>query len=529
MYEKNEGIGGVWWLNKYPGVACDIPSHSYQYTFAPNPHWSSLYAPGPEIQKYLQGVAEKFGATRFIKTQHQVVRCVWNAETKKWIVRVQKTDSGDVFEEEVDVVLAARGQLNDVSWPEVHGLDKYRGKLLHSAEWDEGYDFRNKRVGVIGNGSSSIQIVPRLQPLEGIKLSVFMRSPTWISGAFGDAAMISLGLDPNNTSFTPEQREAMANDAEGYLRMRKAIEDSGNRIHDSSIPDTELQQKLINEFTQSMHEKLSKKPELRSAIIPTFAPGCRRLTPGKGYLEALCQDHVDVVTDSIAEITETGIKLINGREVEVDALVCATGFRTSAPPNFEVVGKGGLTLAQRWTPHPESYMSIMVDGFPNYLMMFGPNSAVGFGSLTTILESECDYCVKVLRKLQKEDYATIEPKQERVRDFQQHVGAYFEKTVYLDKCKSWYRSEGGRGNWIIGLWPGSTLHALDTWKSPRWEDFNYESVDHTGNALRWLGNGWSVTQSAGDLSWYLNPDEVDWPAEGKPEEGARFKARPWSH
>lgn len=113
-------------------------AHSYQYTFAPNPHWSSLYAPGPEIQKYLQGVAEKFGATRFIKTQHQVVRCVWNAETKKWLVRVQKTGSGDVFEEEVDVVLAARGQLNDVSWPEVPGLDKYRGKLLHSAEWDEG-------------------------------------------------------------------------------------------------------------------------------------------------------------------------------------------------------------------------------------------------------------------------------------------------------------------------------------------------------------------------------------------------------
>ncbi|ROV88392.1 hypothetical protein VMCG_10527 [Cytospora schulzeri] len=502
---------------------------TYRYTFAPNPHWSSLYAPGPEIQKYLQGVAEKFGATRFIKTQHQVVGCVWNAESKKWTIRVQKTDSGEIFNEAVDVVIAARGQLNEVSWPEVPGLDKYGGKLLHSAEWDEGYDFRNKRVGVIGNGSSSIQIVPSLQPLEDVKMTVFMRSPTWISGSFGDAAMSALGLDPTHSKFTPEQREALASDPKGYLRMRKVIEDGGNLIHDSTIPDTEMQKRLTGEFTQSMKEKLAKKPELLNAIIPTFAPGCRRLTPGKGYLEALCQDNVDVVTETITEVTETGVKLADGREVEVDALVCATGFKTSAPPSFEVVGKGGLTLAQRWTPHPESYMSVMVDGFPNYLMMFGPNSAIGFGSLTKILESQCDYCVKVLRKLQKEDYATIEPKPERVRDFQQYVGAYFSKTVYLDKCKSWYRSEGGKGNWIIGLWPGSTLHALDAWMSPRWEDFNYESVDPTGNRLRWLGNGWSVTQTAGDLSWYINPDEVDWPAVGKPEEGARFKARPWTH
>lgn len=133
----------------------------------------------------------------------------------------------------------------------------------------------------------------------------------------------------------------------------------------------------------------------------------------------------------------------------------------------------------------------------SYLMMFGPNSAIGFGSLTKILENECDYAVKILRKLQKEDLATIEPKKERVADFTQYVGAYFANTVYMDKCKSWYRSEGGKGNWIIGLWPGSTLHALDALRSPRWEDFNYESADPTGNALRWLGNGWSITQTEG--------------------------------
>lgn len=332
--------------------------------------------------------------------------------------------------------------------------------------------------------------------------------------------------------------------------MRKVIEDGGNLIHDSTIRGTDMQKQFVAEFTASMKQRLGKKPELFDTIIPTFAPGCRRLTPGKGYLEALTEDNVEVSNESIVEITETGVKLASGRLVEVDALACATGFRTSAPPNFEVVGKDGLTLAQRWQTHPESYMSVMVDGFPNYLMMFGPNSAIGFGSLTKILENECDYCVKVLRKMQKEDYATIEPKPERVKDFQQYIGAYFSRTVYVDKCKSWYRSEGGQGNWIIGLWPGSTLHALDALRSPRWEDFSksvskefvavtwlqltqasidYESVDPTGNALRWLGDGWSVSQTEGDPSWYLNPEEIDWPVGGKPEENPRFKARPWSH
>lgn len=226
------------------------------------------------------------------------------------------------------------------------------------------YDFRNKRVGIIGNGSSSIQIVPTLQPLEGINMTVFMRSPTWISGSFGDAAMLALGMDPTDVTFTKEKQEFFANDPEGYLKMRKVIEDGGNLIHDSTLRGTDMQKQLVSEFSAAMREKLAKKPELMNAIIPTFAPGCRRLTPGRGYLEALTQDNVECITETITGVTETGVKLASGREIQVDALACATGFKTSAPPNFEVVGKDGLTIAQRWSPKPESYMSMMVDGFP---------------------------------------------------------------------------------------------------------------------------------------------------------------------
>lgn len=195
------------------------------------------------------------------------------------------------------------------------------------------YDFRNKQVGIVGNGSSAIQIVPSLQPLEGINMRVFMRSPTWISGAFGDAVMTALGLDPATieceplnssqgcpkvtgtltvvTAVTPEKQEQLAREPKVYLEMRKVIETAGNQIHDSTIRGTAMQKQFVEDFSTSMRQRLAKKPELFDAIVPTFAPGCRRLTPGKGYLEALTENNVEVVKDSIVEISETGIKLDN--------------------------------------------------------------------------------------------------------------------------------------------------------------------------------------------------------------------------
>lgn len=297
-------------------------------------------------------------------------------------------------------------------------------------------------------------------------------------------------------------------------------------------------------FKADMESKLSARPDLLAKIIPTFAPGCRRLTPGKGYLEALQQPNVTTIHSPISHITPTGIAITvtdisKGEQVqreshiEADVIVFATGFQACTSPPFPIVGRAGLTLASRWSSHPDSYLAVAVDGFPNYLMLFGPNTTIGFGSLNRILEAQVDYVVSVIRKLQKEDYASMEPKPERVKDFVQFVDAYFKDTVYLDKCKSWYRSAGGTGDRIVALWPGSTQHAVETFRSPRWEDWVYESLEDgegkSGNGLRWLGNGWSLTQTEGDPSWYLNPEEIEFPWEGKPEENPKYKSRPWSH
>ena len=341
--------------------------------------------------------------------------------------------------------------------------------------------------------------------------------------------MEKLGLERNNTVMSAELRQEFVDNPKKFYEFRKIIEVDGNTIHGASFRDSPEQLGAQAYFRSLMKEKLAKKPEIMDALIPSFSVGCRRLTPGPGYLEALVEDNVDFVTDPIESITPEGIVLANGKKVDIDVLVCATGFNVSSPPPFHVEGQHGISLQQRFRPNPETYLAVGVDGFPNFFMMFGPNSAIGSGSLTMMIETEGDYITKCIRKLQKEDYVTMMPKAERVKDFSEYCVEYFKKTVYLDQCASWYRSEGGKGNRIIGLWPGSTLHCLEALRAPRWEDYDFESNDE--NRLRWLGNGWSVTQigNGGDPAWYLEPSLINVPLKGKPEEDEEYKRRPFSH
>ncbi|KAH6723072.1 hypothetical protein BKA61DRAFT_533841 [Leptodontidium sp. MPI-SDFR-AT-0119] len=527
IYEKNEGIGGTWWENRYPGCACDIPSHSYQYSFEPNPTWSTFYAPAEEICNYLTSAAEKYNVLRFVKLRHRVTRCAWDDSAKKWKLEIENVKTGETLGDDCDVLVNARGGLNNISWPQIPGLESFQGEVMHSAAWNQIYDFKHKTVGIIGGGSSSIQIVPNLQKLEGIKLNCFVRSKAWISNPFGDNAMKALGLDPKTIEFSPEQIQAFQTDPESHLKFRQTIEREGNTVHALSLAKSDVQKHAVEAFTAMMRQRLDKKPEIADFLIPSFAVGCRRLTPGPGYLEALVEDNVNFINGKIAEIIPRGIKMEDGGEVELDVLVCATGFQTTTVP-FPIIRRNEISLAARFTPYAESYLSMCIDGFPNYFMMLGPNSAIGTGSQTMILETEGDYIIKCIRKLQKEDYLSITPKLARVRDFQDYVGEYFKHTVYMDQCQSWYRSESRQGVRITGLWPGSTLHALETMRAPRWEDFELESREE--NKLRWLGNGWSVTQiDMGDPAWYLDPTIVDVPKEGEPEKSDVNRLRPFSY
>ncbi|KAI0835701.1 flavin-binding monooxygenase [Hypoxylon sp. FL0890] len=538
IYEKEESVGGTWWVNRYPGCACDIPAHSYQYSFNPNPDWSAFYAPQQEIHAYLEGTAKKYGVLRFVKLSHKVESCRWDDNKKKWILTVQRTDTKETFEDDADVLVAARGYLSDPAWPNIPGLKSFEGELMHSAIWNENYDFKNKRIGIIGNGSSAIQIVPSLQKVEGTQLSCFVRSKTWIINLFGDTVMMKLGLDPTQLEFTPEQRREFAEDPERFFKFRKILETDLATLHDISIRGSAMQVGAMSYFSETMKQRLAKKPEIAKFLIPSFGIGCRRATPGPGYLEALVEDNVDFITDPIETVTPTGVTLESGRSIPLDALVCATGFKTSSAPPFPVYGRDDQSLESRYKPFSAAYLSLAVDSFPNFFMMLGPNSAIGSGSLTVILENEGDYIVKCIRKLQKEDYATMTVKPERVHDWSEYCHEYFKETVYTDTCHSWYKSEGGFGDRITGLWPGSTLHAIEALRAPRWEDYDWEVIEgNRANRLMWMGNGRSITHMpgegenewGGDPSWYIEPRFVDFPNPGRPEDDETLKMRPFSY
>ncbi|KAF9776181.1 hypothetical protein IL306_005672, partial [Fusarium sp. DS 682] len=315
--------------------------------FAPNPYWSSLYAPGPEIRAYMQDVAERYGAMRYIKVSHKVERAAWVEELNKWHVTVRDLKTDCVFEDAADVVISAQGGLNQIAWPKIDGLAEFEGKLMHSGAWDESFDARNKRIGVIGNGSSGIQIVPSLQRLEGTQLWCFARSPTWICPGFGDSAMRKIGRDPKDTQFSKQQQQYMARHPDEFHRIRKILEDEAARMHPIALRGSKESIMVKKAIEDDMRRRLGNNEEMINALLPKFAPGCRRLTPGANYLEALREENVRLVSERIKRITPQGLELASGQHIELDALICATGFDVDAPPRFDLIGRDGLKLAER--------------------------------------------------------------------------------------------------------------------------------------------------------------------------------------
>ena len=291
-----------------------------------------------------------------------------------------------------------------------------------------------------------------------------------------------------------------------------------------------------DDFTKLMKKRLEKKPEILETLLPDFSVGCRRLTPGPGYLEALVEENVDFIHTPIRRLHPSAVELTDGTVIDLDVLVCATGFQASAPPPFAVVGRDNQTMVSKFHPYPETYLSLATDKFPNYFMMLGPNGAIGTGSLLMMIEMSGDYIIKCIRKMQKENIRSMEVKSHRVKDFSKIIDSYFKRTVYLEGCHSWYRSDGGSGERITGLWPGSSLHAMETFRSPRWEDYDYsyegEQDGAEVNHLGWLGNGWSSVQTdpkGGTLAYYLRPEYMDFPASPYPEHTKFYELKSFSY
>ncbi|KAF2652695.1 putative flavin-binding monooxygenase, partial [Lophiostoma macrostomum CBS 122681] len=496
VYEKNPDLGGTWFENRYPGVACDIPSAAYQYTFESWSQWSELYSSGQEIQQYLKRVADKYNVNRYIKLQHRVTEARWDETKSQWFVRVQNDGKGEEVEDHCDFLVVGTGILNNWKWPEIPGLHDFKGKLLHSADWDSDFNVEGKRVALIGGGSSGIQILPALQPIAN-KIDHYHHSKMWIaSGGFAAEEAFKRNPTGGNSKYSEEELKGFKDDPKMYHRYRAYVESQLNVVHTVTWADSDLAKTSEKLFREDMKRKLASKPEVFESMDPTYPPVCRRITPGPGYLEAICEPNVEFINTPIRAVNSNGIETNDGKQRDVDLIITATGFDTSYLPRFPVIGRDGVSLETVWEdPFPEAYMSVFADHMPNYLIFLGPNGAPPSGSTILAIESQCDYMIKCIQKCQREEYRTMEVKKEPLKAFSGWIDSYMPRTVYSKGCKSWFKRGTDTGR-VVALYPGSANAFRKMLLYPRWEDFTFSRTEITSkNVFGYLG----IAMTSGEM------------------------------
>ncbi|KAG4431544.1 hypothetical protein IFR05_012979 [Cadophora sp. M221] len=479
IYEKNAGLGGTWYENRYPGCACDVPSHTYQFAWAPNPSWSQFFSSSAEICTYLNRVVDQHNLRKYMHFNHRIASATWLEETSTWKITVETRDAdGQVktVTKECDVFIQGVGALNAWKYPEIEGIQQFKGNLMHTAAWQPDIDILGKKVAVIGNGASAIQCVAALQPAVD-KLYNYMRTATWmLPHTFSGGAV--------QKNYPPEVIAKFESDPELYYSHRKELELTLGRGFEAlwrgGLASRMLKSAVVKHMQSTIHDR-----EMLEKLTPDFEVGCRRFTPGDHYLHALQQDNVSMISDDIVRITETGIEDRTGTIHDVDIIVCATGFDVSFEPRFPVLGRDGHSLAENWGKDKptESYMGSAVAHMPNFFAFGAPIHPVA-GSFYPGVAATSDYIIRILDRLQHDCLKSIVVKESAQTEFNEWVQVQMQTLVFSGTCKSWYKNSKGK---VYVPWPGTILHYIQSVETIRWEDFDF--CWEKKNKYASLGNG----------------------------------------
>ncbi|KAI1474598.1 putative dimethylaniline monooxygenase [Daldinia eschscholtzii] len=499
FYEKNPELGGTWFENTYPGCRCDVPIVNFQFSWHPNPAWTSYYVSQKEILDYLHHAVSHHNLDTGVKLNHRVTGAWWEQDKGRWKVEIQPNDDPDSkFYDYSEILINATGVLNNWKWPDITGLEKFKNKV-HSAAWDDSIELDDKNVGIIGNGSSAVQILTSIFP-KVKHIDNFLRSPTWVTTGM---AVKYASEDTVNFKFSEEQKRIFTEQPEEYLAYRKDVEMEMNPDFSIAIKGTKKQLELAEFARKDMQRKLVAKPELIEKLIPPdFSVGCRRPIPDNGYLKALTSKKCNVTFSKIVEVTEEGVTTEDGVNHKLDVLVCATGFDVSFRPRFPIIGKDGVDMRESFKDSPQTYLSTMAPDFPNYFMVVGPFGPYGHGSIIPAMEALTRHVALVLEKFQTQNIKSLMPKKEAVAEFRQHQELYMKRTIWNAPCRSWFKL-GPQGEHIM-MWPGSRLHSFDILLNPRWEDYDWEYL--LGNRYSYWGNGFTtldVEDEGVDKAWYI--------------------------
>ncbi len=450
IHEKASSLGGTWRENTYPGLTCDVPSFFYSFSFVPNLDWSRRFSPAAEILAYFERVAEKYDLLRSITFNEKITRAQYDSDGR-WAI---ETSSGE--KTRADVLITACGALHQWRYPKIDGLEKFEGSMFHSAAWDHDVKLEGQRIGVVGNGSTGVQMTSPLSKVAS-HLTLFQRTAQWImpigNKQYSESERTWTRRIPLLGKLTRWYYQWMFESFSGAIvvdgRRRRAVGDRC-RAYLASVKD----------------------PELRRKLTPDYEPMCKRLILSRDFYPTLTKEHVELVTEDIDCVEARGVVTTDGALHELDVLVLATGFNPHAWGIDEVVGEDGLSLKQVWAQGTRAYRSVAMPGFPNFFMLVGPNSPIGNISLIDISEVQANYIMEFVHMLRKGRCTAVAPKPEATRRFHETLLEAMKGTVWVTGCNSWYLDKDG----VPITWPWSARRFHRDLRKPDLSEFDLRTA-----------------------------------------------------
>lgn len=434
MLERADEVGGVWRDNSYPGCACDVESHLYSFSFAPNPNWNHKFAKQEEIQNYLKHTAKEFDIMPHIHFDHEVSRLDWHESTGEWSIN---TSEGIFYSQ---FAIGAFGALSDPAIPNIKGLEDFKGKVFHSANWPKDFDSKGKNVAIVGTGASAIQFIPSTQP-DVNSMHVFQRTPAWVAPR-------------NDGPISPLKKKLyrLFNPLQKLTRFKFY---GAREILVIGLRNPKYMKIVKKQALKHMESAISD-PDLLKKVTPDYTIGCKRILLSDDYYPALAQDNVEVITSGLNEVKENSVISADNKEREVDTIIFGTGFRVQDPPlTYHTYGKKGRTLAATWDGSPKAYVGTTVTDFPNLFILQGPNTGIGHSSVILMMEAQVDYIIKVMKYMEKENLQIIEPTEQAQQNYVDKMEKDTQGTVWTSGgCDSWYIDKTKRNSI---LWPSFTF------------------------------------------------------------------------
>lgn len=432
VLERAGDVGGCWRDNTYPGIQCDIQSIVYSFSFAPNPAWTRAFPWGDEIHGYLRRCADELGVRPYLRLSTEVLEARWDEEARRWCL---ETSRGPMT---ADVLVSGHGALSAPAKPRLPGLERFEGPVFHSAEWRHDVSLAGARVAVIGTGASAIQIVPAIQPEVG-HMDVYQRSPAWIlprpDGPIGPLRRALFRRLP-----VVQRAARWARFARLEARLLGIV----------SRPEL---LRIVQALALRRLRMQVADPELRAALTPTDAMGCKRILLSNDFYPALTQPNTSLVTSPIRAVTPEGLVTEDGVERAADVIVLCTGFQVATHPmNQRVRGRDGRTLAEHWEGSARAYLGVSVPGFPNlFLLASGPHTGLGHNSMVFMIEAQLEHVCRALEALRRRRATTVEVREAAAAAFTEEMARRLRGTVWASGCSSFYLDQAGQ---VVALWPG---------------------------------------------------------------------------